>query len=231
MADLTPVSEQPHPPITAEDPSTHSIPNDTSCHDDETTPSLPEEGETVDFESDELDDFEVVDLVDEHHVTFEVGGPGNFELSKPIKFAMGRPVNYEDPHPLNTQYHLPIEDSTTEDQETLPGESTTTTDAGGYHDDQVVNRVGGASGRVTDTRYQAEAVLISSSRVVGGVHSYENWPLMLGLGGDESGKRKRSITRMKGSRAPLVRPRPPQPLPRLMSCMHLTIYTLQCIGS
>lgn len=205
MAHLTPVSDLPHLSTSdnKDDDSNFKLKDDNilSTRDEQFE---EEEEEEDNFESDDLRNFEGLDLEDDPINEYNEETV-NFELGDQLNFSVGDPANYE-----HIEY-LPIEDSTTEDQETLPGESTTTTDAGGYHDDQVLQN----GGRVTDTRYQTETVFISSSRVVGGVHSYENWPIFLGLG-DETGKRKRNLTRFKGSRAPIMRPRPPQPLPRLV---------------
>uniref|UniRef100_A0A1X7U728 Uncharacterized protein n=1 Tax=Amphimedon queenslandica TaxID=400682 RepID=A0A1X7U728_AMPQE len=206
MADLTPVSDLPHLPSSENNPpddvSNFKLKDDNLSTRDEQLEEEEEEEEEDNFESDDLRNFEGLDLEDDPVNDYNEESV-NFELGDQLNFAVDDPVNYE-----HIEY-LPIEDSTTEDQETLPGESTTTTDAGGYHDDQALQN----GGRVTDTRYQTETVFISSSRAVGGVHSYENWPIFLGLG-DETGKRKRNLTRFKGSRAPIIRQRPPQPLPR-----------------
>ena len=205
MADLTPVSDLPHLPTSertpADDVSNFKLKDDNFLS---TRDEQLEEEEEDNFGSDDLRNFEGLDLEDDPVNNYNEESV-DFELGDQLNFAVGDPVNYE-----HIEY-LPIEDSTTEDQETLPGESTTTTDAGGYHEDQALQN----GGRVTDTRYQAETVFISSSRVVGGVHSYENWPIFIGLG-DETGKKKRNVTRFKGSRAPIMRQRPPQPLPRLV---------------
>lgn len=158
-----------------------------------------------------------------------------YEEEDPVNFN-DRPLNYHDlrplesfdyniePHPLESfnEPH-PLEagtrtDSTTEELETLPGDSTTTTDAGGgiYHDHTPHNEAIG--GCVTYTSLQKEKVFVSSSSKVGGVHSYENWSIIMSFNKeteDGSGKRKRvNHSRLKGSRVPMTRPRPPQPLPR-----------------
>ena len=89
-------------------------------------------------------------------------------------------------------------ESTAEERDTVPYDSTATTDTG-----LPISETARGSSYITYTSLQQQEVMISS-RV--GLHGYDNWSTMIGCNNEEI-KRKRSISRTKGSRV-AIRQRP-----------------------
>jgi hypothetical protein len=105
--------------------------------------------------------------------------------------------------------------STTEELDTVPGDSTgTTTDTCNPLRLYGNGCLGDEGSHVTYTSLQEEGVTITTPRL--GPHSYENWSIILNMNremDEGSGKKKRNLTKVKGMRGGM-RQRPPQPLPR-----------------